>query len=259
MRALAILTAALSATPAWADVAARAQAQRITIELIDLDPADGIDAALTLAPEWAENGGLHYGLVHLQTLAYERQLLDAPFQPTDLSFVDRFGETSALIGADDSGASVGSTGRSATPGGRFDAYALGISADFSLTPRTALLLHGDYRLEASKDGGCAAPACEWAQAQVYAELFMDDGATVGDRQWLSLGDGGAPDSFATRSGTFAVRWDNLGAGFAGGRMSLYAEAAGAIPVSAQPVPEPARGLLAALGLLVLGAWRRART
>lgn len=257
MRALLVLTAALFVVPAGAEVAASAQAQRVSIELIDLDPADGVEPALSLSPEWAEAGGLHYGLVHLQTLAYERELLETAFEPTDLVFSDRWGETRAVIADDTDGASLAGSGRSGVAGGRFDAYVLGISADFSLTPHTALVLRGDYRLEASQDGLCAPPACEWAQAQVYAELFMDGGATVGERQSLSLGEGGAADSFASRSGAFSVRWDNPGDTFADGRLSLYAEAAGAIPASALPVPEPLPWLLMTLGLAVVAGVRRA--
>lgn len=255
MRLLVLVTTLLLTFPAQADVTSSANATGITIELVDLDPGDGINPAMTMSPAWLENGALRYGLVHLETPSgYERYLVDAPFAATSRSRIDERGEAHASLGGDGVTSTASASGRTDVPGGAFFAHALGIFANFTLTPRTAVVISGDYVLDATQSHECAA-ICEWTTAQVYSEFYVSS-EVVGDRESPFLGDRFGPDSSASRSGQFMARYDNEGFSSVDGRVALYAEVTGAGSSLPLPVPEPSSWLLAALGLGALSIRHR---
>lgn len=254
MLALAFVAAAVPVRAAPPQLSATADISTFQIQLIDLDPGDGITAALTFAdpfvtsavavvrsdteigdrPPFVTLGGAVSAEAAARGFAAQAELRSGdPFTPG--------AGPSASVAVHGEGSSTWAEASAA-------AYFLGVPAGFSLTPHTRVVFSALVSASISVGGGATAAALTRADAGGTLTLNADDGRIRRARAGIGTDEGSS--SFADR--LLSISLDNLGDAALFGQVSAYTDAAiSYVPAS---VPEPATWALMLAGLaLITGA------
>lgn len=266
-RLACVATLVLAASNAWCSADTSATITNFRVQLIDLDPNDGIAPSLTFDPYGTSNtqADVYATLPALVSLdAYHDGT--APFAPIWASETSggAFGTASIVGDAFGSGATVSVSARtSATGGYAISEGTVGFANQveihrFTLSPETELLITGDANFSVALGSD---QATEFADSGLYLEITDTNGNWATDSSWLMTGiasDASAPQP-RTVSASFQVFYDNASAspfeGGVGGYLGAYANSDG--PRLPSPVPEPGSAALLLAGLGAI-AWRARR-
>lgn len=249
----ALVTSAALVGPAQASVSAQGQVVGVSIEIVDLDPNDGIAASAT----WADGGAFISGSIDggpgaplgfaLPSAVYGGPLSD--------TLSTAFAAASASVSPTALLAGGSATGRSfyasATSG--YGLYLGGIV----LGAHTSLRMTLDYQLSASVtalDPSCT--LCNYAQVNLSAILGVGQADPAFQTAFAAAyADFGPASDSVTDS--FALRWDNGGPSSTTVSVGISLIAQGQDFTAA--VPEPSTSALLLAGVAAVGALARRRS
>ena len=245
--------AMLAAGPAAATSSASATLSGVTITLIDLDPGDGIAAALSWSWEQSYSGAQ----VNSDSESdWDGDWLSGFFAATSATAGLPFGSASASTGPGGGSAAGSVSGPSYGGLGFFTAQGTPVYGAFTVTPWTGVVVTATFDGMAQTTVGLD----EYAQAYGYLsiEIPADSGydyytsyryAYASCGAWDGGGNciAGESNSF---SGSMKLTYANLSDAAVDGTMSAYAQAYGS---SGAPIPEPRTYLMLLAGLAGVGA------
>jgi hypothetical protein len=252
----ALLTVA-AIQPVWA-ASATATVSGFTIELIDLNPDDGIAPSLTLTGADYLSGHLYLALTDGDTQEEQSWELDDPFTPVSNAL--EHGTTATAASLTGNGTFESTTlwstatayGLSAPPP-PYQAYA-GATAStlpyYILSANTQVVFSYWVDLNVSNDD-----ALNWADAATYARLYYNPEWGLYEDAGLNLYSGAQIGSW-TLSDEITLSYSNLGADAT--RIALHVESNAGALAEKVLVPEPQTSALLLVGLAALGFAARRR-
>ncbi len=260
--------------PAQAAVVASAGLGAVEIQLVDLDPNDGIAPWLVVDVAASRTFSLFSEAAQSQPVSSTSQGIDgaASWPARGVAASVAWAQASAAIAGSSEGLGAalslaGSTADFVSPSNAdqasFSARAEDSGALFTLSPRTRV----EFRLPGSVTfrttaGADAAYAGDFSFAAIGIRIAEAEGGT------LVMDSESFPCSpFVDQSpcvnpnfrGYLQVAYDNTGGADFSGRLSPVVELAGSSHANALPVPEPAPLALWALGAGTLAWWARRRS
>lgn len=272
-RALILAAAAVQslglAAPARADTQAGATLTDIRIQLVDLDPGDGIAPSMTFLDSSSSTAVTSaFALTYPPTAGRSSRSSTEPFGPVSAtSTATRTGAAGAVQGDFSAGASMQASAFAslAALGKAVGSADIG-DADgprayeprFMLSPETALYVSGLGDVDASASD----PDHEYAYAIIV--LGLDSGIAGAPVSEVSIevdaGKGDQPPTLGHYAGPLAARLINDSSAAVLGDLTLLAYASADSHLDAPPsaVPEPGGGVLAGGGGLLLVALTRLR-